>query len=106
MIIPYTLNKTGVQSSLVSHTDLCTEVRISTSILVTGFFKLIDTDMVPKNVNPLSTSAGTRVNIHSSDFNFPDITQAFHIFFSSSKNRNQGGERGVDSILNRNIYMV
>lgn len=36
--------------------------------------------MVPKNVHPLSVSAGTRVNIHSSHFNFPDITQAFHIF--------------------------
>lgn len=38
MIIPYTLNKTGVQPSLVSHTDLRTEVRISTSILATVFF--------------------------------------------------------------------
>lgn len=40
-------------------------------------FKFIDTNIVPKNVTPPSISAGARASIHSSHFNFPELTHAF-----------------------------
>lgn len=107
MIIPYTLNKTGVQPRLVIHTDLHRDKNFN---LHSGHchFKFVDTNMVPKNVTPLIISAGTRVHSHSSHPIFtPEITQALYILSLLGKKKKSGKRKGCAfPLLNRKIYVV